>query len=45
MFFRRGMIERCLSREEAARAWFGQTLATNPYFSLRWSFAAQRYAT
>jgi tetratricopeptide (TPR) repeat protein len=43
-FFQRGMIERCLGRRGAARAWFRRALATNPHFSPLWAAAARRYA-
>jgi tetratricopeptide (TPR) repeat protein len=41
-FFHRGMIERCLGDQAAARAWFGRALALNPHFSLLWSPVARR---
>lgn len=41
-FFHRGMIERCLGREETARSWFRRALALNPHFSLLWAPVAQR---
>ena len=41
-FFHRGMIERCLGRNDAARRWFRRALRTNPYFSLRWAPVARR---
>jgi tetratricopeptide (TPR) repeat protein len=44
-YFHRGMIERCLGRDAAARTWFARALATNPHFSLRWSPMARRYAS
>jgi len=44
-FFHRGMIERCLGREERARAWFRRALATNPHFSLLWAPVARRHAS
>jgi tetratricopeptide (TPR) repeat protein len=44
-FFHRGMIERCLGRQAAARAWFDRTLETNPHFSLIWAPVARRYAS
>lgn len=34
MLFHRGMIERCLGNDEAARLFLERALATNPYFSL-----------
>jgi tetratricopeptide (TPR) repeat protein len=43
-FFQRGMIERCLGHQGAAKAWFRRALATNPHFSLLWAAAARRYA-
>jgi len=42
-WFHRGMIERCLGHERAARAWFRRALARNPYFSLRWAAVAREY--
>jgi tetratricopeptide (TPR) repeat protein len=45
MFFHRGMIERCLGREEAAGRWFARALDTNPHFSLIWAPVARRYAS
>src|ERR671922_242321 len=42
MFFHRGMIERCLGREGAARAWFGRALRLNPHFSLIWAPVARK---
>jgi len=42
-FFHRGMIERCLGRPAAARAWFGRALALNPHFSVLWAPVARRY--
>ena len=44
-YFHRGMIERCLGHDAAARSWFARALATNPHFSLRWSPTARRYAS
>ncbi len=41
-YFHRGMIERCLGRSGAARAWFARTLATNPHFSLIWAPVARK---
>jgi tetratricopeptide (TPR) repeat protein len=41
-YFHRGMIERCLGRPGAARAWFARSLATNPHFSLIWGPVARR---
>jgi tetratricopeptide (TPR) repeat protein len=43
-FFHRGMIERCLGREEEARVWFREALSLNPHFSLLWSPVAERLA-
>jgi tetratricopeptide (TPR) repeat protein len=43
-FFHRGMIERCLGRTGAGRAWFRKALALNPHFSLVWAPVAQRLA-
>jgi tetratricopeptide (TPR) repeat protein len=40
--FHRGMIERCLGRQQAARADLRLALAVNPYFSLRWGPVARR---
>jgi tetratricopeptide (TPR) repeat protein len=45
MFFHRGMIERCLGRTAAARAWFDRAIALNPDFSLVWAPVARRYAS
>jgi hypothetical protein len=42
--FHRGMAERCLARNDAARASFRAARALNPHFSLRWSPVAARYA-
>src|SRR5215218_278486 len=44
-YFHRGMIERCLGGDAAARTWFARALATNPHFSLRWSPTARRFAS
>ena len=41
-FFHRGMIERCLGRPTAARAWLLRALALNPHFSVLWSPVARR---
>ena len=41
-YFHRGMIERCLGRPGAARAWFARALATNPNFSLIWAPVARQ---
>jgi tetratricopeptide (TPR) repeat protein len=43
-FFHRGMIERCLGDNTAARTWFRRALALNPHFSLLWAPVARRYA-
>ncbi|HZQ04775.1 MAG TPA: hypothetical protein VFA88_12245 [Gaiellaceae bacterium] len=43
-FFHRGMIDRCLGRHAAGRAWFRRALALNPRFSLLWAPVARRYA-
>ena len=40
-FFHRGMIERCLGDDGAARAWFARALALNPHFSLLWTAVAR----
>jgi tetratricopeptide (TPR) repeat protein len=44
-YFHRGMIERCLGHDTAARSWFIRALDLNPHFSLRWSPVARRYAS
>jgi tetratricopeptide (TPR) repeat protein len=44
-FFHRGMIERCLANDAAARRWFRRALALNPHFSLLWAPVARRYAS
>ncbi|MBA2460665.1 MAG: hypothetical protein H0V45_02660, partial [Actinobacteria bacterium] len=44
-YFHRGMIERCLGRNDAARGWFARALATNPHFSLIWADTARRHAS
>jgi tetratricopeptide (TPR) repeat protein len=44
LFFHRGMIERCLGNDAAARRWFSRALDLNPHFSLRWAPVARRYA-
>jgi tetratricopeptide (TPR) repeat protein len=41
-FFHRGMIERCLGRERAAKAWFARALGLNPHFSLVWAPVARK---
>jgi tetratricopeptide (TPR) repeat protein len=43
--FHRGMAERCLGREAAARAAFRHALELNPHFSLVWAPVARRYAS
>jgi tetratricopeptide (TPR) repeat protein len=42
--FHRGMAERCLGRDAAARASFRRALALNPHFSLVWAPVARRYS-
>jgi Flp pilus assembly protein TadD len=42
--FHRAMIERCLGRPAAARAWARRALALNPHFSLLWSATARTLA-
>jgi tetratricopeptide (TPR) repeat protein len=42
--FHRGMIQRCLHGDAAARPWFARALAANPTFSLRWAPLAERLA-
>ena len=44
-YFHRGMIERCLGRDDRARRWFQRALALNPHFSLTWSPLARRLAS
>ncbi len=44
-YFHRGMIERCLGRDDQARRWFRRALALNPHFSLTWSPLARRLAS
>ena len=44
-FFHRGMIERCLGRDDTARTWFARALDANPHFSLVWAPVARRYAS
>lgn len=39
--FHRGMVERCLGDEAAARGWFERALALNPHFSVRWAPVAR----
>jgi tetratricopeptide (TPR) repeat protein len=43
--FHRGMAERCLGRDEAARSSFRRALELNPHFSLVWAPVARRYAS
>jgi tetratricopeptide (TPR) repeat protein len=43
-YFHRGMVERCLGHETAARTWFRRALSLNPHFSLLWAPVARRYA-
>lgn len=45
LYFHRGMIERCLGNDGAARTWFRRAVATNPHFSLIWADTARRYAS
>jgi tetratricopeptide (TPR) repeat protein len=42
MLFHRGMIERCLGRHEAGRAYLARALAINPHFSLAYAPIARR---
>jgi tetratricopeptide (TPR) repeat protein len=42
--FHRGMIERCVHGDAAARPWFARALAASPTFSLRWAPIAERLA-
>ena len=42
MYFHRGMIERCLGHEGAARTFLTKALQTNPHFSLIWAPLAER---
>lgn len=44
LFFRRGMVDRCLGHDAAARRWFRRAVSITPYFSLLWSPVARRYA-
>jgi tetratricopeptide (TPR) repeat protein len=41
-YFHRGMIERCLGRNDEARTWFKRALALNPHFSVLWAPVARR---
>jgi Flp pilus assembly protein TadD len=43
--FHRGMAERCLGRDAAARASFRRALELNPHFSLVWAPVARRYSS
>jgi tetratricopeptide (TPR) repeat protein len=43
-FFHRGMIERCLGHDAAAKHWFRRALALNPDFSVLWAPVARKYA-
>jgi tetratricopeptide (TPR) repeat protein len=43
-YFHRGMIERCLGRNDEARTWFKRALALNPHFSVLWAPVARRLA-
>jgi tetratricopeptide (TPR) repeat protein len=45
LFFHRGMIERCLGHEAAARGWFRRALYLNPHFSLLWVPVAREAVT
>jgi tetratricopeptide (TPR) repeat protein len=40
-FFHRGMIEGCLGRTTAKRAWLGRALRLNPHFSILWASLAR----
>ena len=40
-FFHRGMIERCLGRDAAAKRWLRRALRLNPHFSLVWAPVAR----
>ena len=42
--FHRGLIERCLAGDAAARPWLARALEANPSFSLRWAPLAERLA-
>jgi tetratricopeptide (TPR) repeat protein len=42
--FHRGMIERCLGRQDDARRWFRRAVRLSPGFSPLWSPLAARYA-
>jgi tetratricopeptide (TPR) repeat protein len=42
--FHRGMVERCLGHQSAAKQWFRAALSVNPHFSLLWAPLARRYA-
>jgi Flp pilus assembly protein TadD len=43
-FFHRGVIERCLGNDDAARRWLRRALDLNAGFSPQWSPVAARYA-
>lgn len=43
-YFHRGMVERCLGHNEAARTWFSRAVALNPHFSPLWAPVARRLA-
>ncbi|MGH3071246.1 MAG: tetratricopeptide repeat protein, partial [Gaiellaceae bacterium] len=43
--FHRGMIERCLGDDVAARRWFARALDLNPHFSIRWAPLARKALT
>jgi tetratricopeptide (TPR) repeat protein len=40
--FHRGMIERCLGHDSAARSYLGDALALNPHFSILWAPVARK---
>ena len=44
-FFHRGLIERCVGHDVAARQWFKRALELNPHFSVVWAPVARRYAS
>lgn len=44
LYFHRGMIERCLGNDAAARTWFRRAVDLNPHFSLLWGPTARREA-
>ena len=41
-FFHRGMIERCLGNQAAAKTWFARALDLNPHFSILWAPVARK---